>query len=412
MGTIKESADQEKNAVLFRYPTRKTPSKASSVYFDDSIPAFVVSRYEDILFVLNNPEIFSSREALGPGLGACLSGIVNHLSVQELGYLSAPTTLVCADDPLHSSLRKPSARAFAAGAIRRMEPKMVAICEELLDEIKEDGQTINFVTQLAQPLVSRVMAEVFGVPEKDYEDFRRWTGDMVAISSKGEITSELMGKYLSSSKAFAAYIETRINELHQRSDGSILAKMLSSLEGDSALKLSHLLKVCHTIIVASHEPTCQMLTNLVVRLANDAPLQETIRANHIEGTTQFVDEMLRLESPVQKTFRTTTREVNVGGVPIPARSHVMLCNGVGNLDEHAFSEPDKLHLRSSSSERHLSFGYGRHFCIGAPLARTQACVVVRALLIRFRRMRCEQIKTGGAAALNCTPPALNFAFWH
>lgn len=322
------------------------------VYFDERMRAWIVSRYADVMNVLRDFATFSSQ-AMGE--------IVRF-------------PLISDDPPRHTELRTLVNRAFTSTRLKRLEPDIRRLARELVDTFA-DGD-VEIVAALTTPLPVVVISWLLGVADADREQFKRWSDAITGILDEpGDAertgTAALMYQY------FMREVERR----RERPADDLISAVLKAEERGVRLTDEQVVAFCLLLLVAGNETTTNLLGNLLGVLAREPPLWRLLREDRslIEPA---IEEALRYESPVQFVFRRTTRECDLGGTAIPGGATVLTSFASANRDETEFERADQFVIDRGRS-RHIAFGYGAHFCLGAPLARLESRLAMEALLDRF-----------------------------
>lgn len=362
------------------YPTYALLRRERPVFYAPQYDLWVVTRYEDVLRVLKEDETFSSRIALhstphepAPEVGRVL----------DQGWPEMPI-IVESDPPLHTRIRRPISRAFTPRRIAEMEPRIREIAEGLLDAFAGDGEA-DVVDRFAWPLPLRVIGELVGVPEEDlpwlHARSRDWLATYQATAPLEEQIAQARG-FVEFQRYFVSLVEERARA--PRDDlTSALVQVVA--EDEEPIGLVELAGVPLDLIVAGHVTVTRAIGSALVLLL-DAPEElERLREDPALWPGA-IEEILRLESPAQGLFRQTTRDVELGGVRLPAGARLMVHFGSANRDETVFEDPDRFDP-SRDRNLHLAFGKGIHVCIGAPLARLELQIALPMLVDRLRGLR-------------------------
>lgn len=389
------SVDQE--AVRCPYPIFERLRRHAPVAWVDEIESFVVTRYEDVSYVLRHPELFSSALATGPVLARQMSegvqallgqaddGIESVLSRVDRGRTRV---LLSADPPLHRRQRNLVNRAFTQRRVRQSEDAIRAIAEQLADGFAAVGR-VELVSEFAVPLPLTVIADRLGVPRSDMADFKRWSDDFTVAIGNHQLGRDELRSMLVSQSEFFEYFEDMVVERRKDPTEDLLSELANArlADGDE-LQMPELLGMLNQFLVAGNETTTKLLTFSMLRLAEDSELAGRLRSDSalIEP---FVEEMLRLEAPVQGLFRQAVEDCELGGTAIPAGASLWLAYASANHDDSVFACPAELDLERSFAQPHLSFGFGEHYCLGAALARAEARIGISVLLERLDDIRVD-----------------------
>ncbi|MEU0132955.1 cytochrome P450 [Streptomyces sp. NPDC006296] len=319
-----------------------------------------------------------AREALAhPGLSKDTGVFFSGKESPRRLHPAVAHTMLAADPPRHTRLRRLVTAAFTTGAVTELRPFIARVTGELLDRWPV-GERLDFMDALAVPLPVLVICELLGVPEDHRSDVRRWSGELFASGRPGLADA--------ASHALAGHM-TRLIAAKRLSPGhSLLDRLVAARDGDDRLSEEELVSFAVLLFVAGHETTTGLLGNALLALLRQPAQLDRLRRNADE-VPAALDELLRFDSPVSTaTFRFTTEAVTLGATEIPAGVPVLVALGAANRDPERFPSPDVLDLDRDAAA-HLSFGHGIHRCVGAPLARAEAEIALRAVLTRFPGIR-------------------------
>jgi cytochrome P450 len=339
-----------------------------------------VFRHADVLQVLSNPRLFSSdRIFQGPPPRATQDAAADGeaANARRPGLLA--DTLISADPPRHTQLRAIVSRAFTPRAVPELEPVTASLAADLLDRVVAAGR-MEVMADLAGPLPVTVIAQLLGIPLDDREQFKRWSDDLIGSSDAAAAATDFEVQRRAQ-ESLADYFRGVIAEKRARPADDLISALIAAEVDGRVLTESELLGFCALLLVAGHETTTNLIGNGFLCLLEHPEQMERLRADPALMPSA-VEEMLRYSSPVQAIVRRAAQDVTVGGRLLPAGAGVVPWLGAANRDEQAFPDPERFDV-GRTPNRQLAFGYGTHFCLGAPLARLEGRIVLDAMLRRL-----------------------------
>ena len=284
------------------------------------------------------------------------------------------------DPPNHTRLRALVQKAFTAAYVERLRERIERYAHELIDQMIGRGSA-DLVADFALPIPLRIICDMLGVPEQDRRKFGAWSQKAVSVNTGPDALFVIPALW-----KFLHFVRGLVRLRQRRSADDLLSDLVRAEEAGDRLSEDELVGMVFLLLIAGHETTVNLISSGVLELVRHPAELERLRAEPALGRSA-VEELLRMTSPVEfGTDRYTLREVEYGGVTIPKSERVHLVIGSANRDEAQFPEPDRLDL-AREPNRHLAFGHGLHYCVGAPLARLEAQVAFRALL-----ERCAELK--------------------
>jgi cytochrome P450 family 150 subfamily A5 len=357
----------------------------------------MVTGYEEALAVYNDAETFSSCTSVTgpfPGFPVPLVGDdVTELIEQHRDELPMSDQLPTFDPPKHTDHRALLMRLITPKRLRGNEEFMWRLADRQMDTFLSRGNC-EYIGEFASPFAMLVIADLLGVPEEDHPRFAQAllnTGDLGSLGSLGEDTMPHTPlEYLY--QQFTTYVEDR--RLQPRDD--VLTGLATALFPDgSTPEVIDAVRVASNLFAAGQETTVRLLSSAVQLIAEEPELQELLRRER-DRIPNFVEEMLRMESPVKGDFRLSRVPTTLGGQDLPAGTTVMVMNAAVNRDPRRFDDPATFDAERANARQHLAFGRGIHTCPGAPLARTEARVSLERLLDRTTEIRISEEHHGPA----------------
>ncbi|MGO9029055.1 MAG: cytochrome P450 [Acidimicrobiales bacterium] len=374
----------------FEYLRSKCPVVATPHY-----GVVAVSGYDEATEIYRNIDTFSSCiSVIGPfaTFPEPLEGDdVSDLIERHRDQLPMHEHMVTMDPPMHTRERALLMRLLTPKRLKENEAFMWRAAHRQLDEFIADGHC-EFIGAYAQPFAMLAVADVLGVPEEDHPAFRQifglsaTPGGIGAAHDQGDPAPESLNFLASLDDRFAAYIEDRRE--HPRHD--VLTDLaLAKYPDGSTPDVVAVVRTAGFLFAAGQETTARLLATGLKYLAEYPELQDELRA-HRERIPDFIEEALRIESPVKADFRLARRAVTVGGVDIAPGTPVMLLNGAANRDPRRFEDPAVFKVGRPNAKEHLAFGRGAHSCPGGPLARAEGRISIERILDRTRDIRLSE----------------------
>lgn len=358
-----------------------------------------VSGLDEARDVYRDPDMFSScNSVIGPFAPIPMPLVgedVGELIEKHRPELPMNEHMVTMDPPEHTRERALLMRLITPLRLRQNEEFMWRLADQQLDELLPLGRC-EFISAYSQPFALLVVADLLGVPDSEHERFR--VGFGLQSTNPGELGG---GKETEDINAlgwldgyFAEYIEDRRRE--PRND-VLTAMALAKYPDGSTPDVTSVVRSATFLFAAGQETTARLLATALKYLAEYPELQDELRT-HRERIPEFIEEALRIESPVKADFRLARHDTTIGGVDIPAGTPVMLMNGAANRDPRRFECPAEFKLDRPNTKDHIAFGRGIHSCPGAPLARAEGRISIERILDRMRDIRLSEEHHGPAGA--------------
>jgi cytochrome P450 len=399
---------QREEARVNPYPFYEQLREHDPVHWDEVLGFWVLSRYADI-DALYTDDRFSRAQGLMRGFDR-LSESERQL-VQPV-YHSFSKTVFYADPPYHTHLRGLMNHAFTPRRVERLRPNIQRIVNELLDAAQRRDGVVDVIRDLAYPLPVMVIAELLGLPASDRERFKRWSDDLFAIlGTVRQKSSDLLERAVQSLHEMTDYMRDLSQKRRQSPRDDLLTALLSVTAEDdldcphphaapssqatgeltreraasSTLTAEELVSNINILLSTGHETTTHLIGNGVLALLQHPDQMQRLRAQP-SLLAHAIEEMLRYDNPVQITYRAALEDADIRGKRIRKGDLVNSIVGSANRDPRRFSNPDQFDITRNEG-RHLGFGLGIHFCIGAPLVRLEAEIVFDTILRRFPGIR-------------------------
>jgi cytochrome P450 len=363
-------------AVMAAMPLAETP-----IFFAPSIGYYVISRYADIEEVFRDPAAYSAAAAQVP----LVPLVAEAQQILLAGGHKPQPSMVSLDEPEHARLRKPAARAFSMKRVTAMIPAIEATAAELLDSVSTQAE-FDLVATLAFPLPANIVFALMGVPEQDYAELKRWCGFRLALGW-GRPVPEDQVEIATNMAAYRGYIRDLVGA-KVREPGDDLATDLIAIhdEAPDRLTLEEVSSILFSLSIAGHETTTGLISNTARRLLED-PARWAEVVTEPELIPGAVEESLRYDPSVAVWRRVTTRPVKLAGIDLPGGARLFLWLAAAGRDAAAFAEPDRFDVHRPDAERHLAFGKGLHFCLGANLGKLEAQIAIAELTRRHPHLR-------------------------
>ncbi|HSA39469.1 MAG TPA: cytochrome P450 [Mycobacterium sp.] len=396
------------NLVADPYPYMEAMRQGCPVRREPHQNVMVVTGYEEAVAVFGDAETFSSCTAVTgpfPGFPIQIEGAaedVSDLIEQYREQLPFSDQVTVMDPPKHTDHRALLMGLITPKRLKANEDFMWAHADAALAPYLSAGGG-DYIADFAQPFTLAIIADLLGVPEEDRAEFaakmsHQGSGGGVGSTSSGTIGHSPL-EYLY--EKFSHYIADR--RANPRDDA--LTEMANATFPDgSTPEVMDVVRIAANLYTAGQETTVRLLSTALKILADDPELQQLLRSEP-SRIPNFIEETLRIESPVKGDFRLARRATVVGEVEVPAGATVMVMNGAANRDPRQFENPDTFDVDRSNARRHISFGRGPHSCPGAPLARAEAKVALDRLLAATTEIRLSEDHHGapGARRFNYVP---------
>jgi cytochrome P450 len=395
--------------ILNPFPFYAEMRKFHPIEYDEKNETWGIFRYNDIQSILTDYRNFSSD----------IQKSVNIQQEQEIQKAREPqdhknrrplrSSLLTSDPPRHSQLRRVISSAFSPNTIYKLKPRIEQICHDMIDNVIEQGH-MDLINDLSYPLPVTVIAGLLGIPAQDQDTFKKWADDLLG-STRGSSNNLPTDK--DSQKIFARVqsemdlyfnniIEKRRIQKQLSSSNDLIDNLLRAEIDGNKLSGKDILAFCSLLLLAGHVTTVNLISNAVRSLLEYPQQLKQLLLLQTNGNlhkdydsliSSAIEETLRYRSPVQGVFRFATHDVTLGGQgqgkekAIQRGQRMIMWIGSANHDESIFTNAEIFDINRNTTDTHLAFGHGIHFCLGSILATLEAQVVLKIILDRLHNLR-------------------------
>ena len=382
------SAEEQKKvaveAALNPFEYYRKMRESDPVAYDEKNKIWTLFRYEDVLRVTSDYSTFSSEQVMTS------EQALESLRKEGISEEDLPTqSILSLDPPRHRQLRSLVSQAFTPRSIALLTPRITQIAHEYLDKVAPTGR-MDIIQDLSYPLPVIVIAELLGVPTEDRAQFKRWSDGLIspAPDAVNSVVVEMN-----------RYFRPIIAERRSSPREDLISGLVAAEVDGEKLTERELLSFCVILLVAGNVTTTNLIGNAILCFDEHPEVMDQLRED-LSLLPIAIEEVLRYRSPVQILVRAAAEDTVIGGKEIKQGQFVVPYIGSANRDGAQFPEPDVFDIRRTPN-RHVAFGHGIHFCIGAPLARLETRIAFEALLTRFKNIRrvqetpLEPLQAGG-----------------
>ncbi len=364
-----------------QYDWFKDMRDTQPVWRDDSSGCWHVFRYADVNTVTTDYTLFSSERRQ-----RAFARARSDAATQDGHERRAGRNILVMDPPQHRQYRNLVSPSFTPRALARLSGRIAAITQELLDQVRAAG-SMDMVTAIAYPLPTIVIAEMLGVPTSDRPLFKRWADGLLNSQlsdaeffkpEEEQRNNPEMQRLAKLFEEMTDYFETMLEDRRRQPRDDMMSEILAAEVDGEHLSMEDAISFCSILLLAGHITTTNLLSQ-AIRCFDEHPAALAQLRKQPELMPEAIEEILRYASPVWRLVRTTTKDVTIEDVTIPADAVVFAWLASANRDERQFPEPERFDI-TRTPNRHMAFGHGIHFCIGAPLSRLETSIALPMLV--------------------------------
>ncbi|MGH1491352.1 MAG: cytochrome P450 [Acidimicrobiales bacterium] len=353
------------------------------VFYAENLDYWVVSRYDDVRYVMSDTTAFSARIAQEPLVPLCDEA--KQIFIDE--GVNIKPLLSNNDPPDHQRVRRFMGSAFTNRAVKRLETYIRELCVERLDRF--DGDSVDLVDELVWDLPLLVILQMLGVPESDIDDVKSWAESRILLTW-GHPSKEEQIRLTQHLASYFNYSTELVNRFVETPGDNYTSDLIQVRNGDDEVAtLNEIAIQVFNLLIAGHETTSNQAANMFQLLLSNSEIYDSLVADS-ELLIRAVEESMRLSPSVVSWRRQANVDVEVAGTTIPAGARLLLLLGSGNHDETHYDEPAQFRLDRETPRDHLAFGHGIHLCMGAPLARLELRVMLEEFVARFPHARLTE----------------------
>ena len=364
------------------YPILRRLREEDPVHWSDSMGAWVLTRYDDIVTTFKDPSHYSNEGRLAKAVAYLPDETRAQFKTFEDHYRHK--SLIHSDPPDHTRFRGLVNKAFTPRVVDAMRARMQEITDELLDAVQPTGR-MDVVKDLAIPLPVTVLSEIMGVPKPDVKFFKAWADDILAFQGVNKPAINALERAQTAIVEIREYLGRLLKEKLRQPGEDLLSKLAAAESEGDKLSEPELINTCITLLVAGHETTTSLIGNGLYLLLHHPDQWQLLKSDR-SLLTSAMEEMLRFESPVARQPRLMRQDAEMGGKHLRQGEMAFQMLNAANRDPAYFEDPERFDIRRQKN-RHIAFGLGIHICVGAPLARVEGQIVFSTLMDRLPSMR-------------------------
>jgi cytochrome P450 len=352
--------------------------KQSPVFWDQRYRSWVITGYREITTALRDPRFSSDR--IAPFIRAKLSGPdVDPLMRQAFDVLAG--WMVFKDAPHHLRLRNLLSKAFTAHSVEALRNHIAEIADRLIDHVPAQGR-FDLIEEVAAPLPSIIVAELLGVPVEDRSVFESWTKKVAPLVSGGLDDPTRYDGVAEGMASLLGYFKKLVSIYEAQPAGNLITQLIRARDDGDRLSEAELLATCTLLLFGGHETTANLIATGIRQLLLHPDQFALLRDGKVDDNLA-IEECLRFDGPAKALTRVLSTDLEFEGCQMKAGQRVFLILAAANRDPAVFDDPDAMRLDRDIRQRHIAFGYGPHFCMGAMLARLEASILIPKIVRRL-----------------------------
>jgi cytochrome P450 len=364
------------------YAVLRRMREEAPVYWSDAIGGWILTGYDDILVSFKSTAHFSNENRLGQATAYLSQEKQAQFKPFEDHYKTK--SLLHSDPPDHTRMKSLITREFNAAIVEKMKPRIQETVDGLLEAAAARGR-MDVVAELAAPLPISVIAQILGVPREDHHLFQLWADELLRFQGVNKPSEEDLHRAQNAITAMRPYIRRMIEERRVQPQDDLISKFAAEEDAAGRISEVELISTCVTLFVAGQETTISLIANTIYTLLSH-PDQLALLRRKPDLLPLALEESLRFESPVSRQPRLMKQDLELRGHTLRQGQMAFQMLNAANRDPKYFSEPDKFDLQRADN-KHLAFGYGIHFCVGATLARAEGAIAIGSAIRRFPNLR-------------------------
>ncbi len=370
------------------YPELGTLMSKKPIFFSEELGYLVVTGMENVTEVLKNHKVFSSENVQDPVFPVCEEA----MAVMSAEDYNPKAVMSNCQPPEHTRIRKFTRDGFNARRMKMLEPYIRETADQLITQMLENESPAEVVSSFAHPLPGQVIFRLIGFPEADDDQLIHWTANRL-IFTWGKPTDKAQVEIAENMLKYWRYCRAFVARRHDKPADDLTSELLAHhMENREALSYREVESIIYGLSFAGHEIVSNYISLALMNILPDRALWQSLSSD-AGLITKALEEILRFDSPQTSWRRVATEDTRLAGVDIPKGTRIFISLGSANRDPACFNEPDKYNPERDNANRHISFGHGVHFCLGARLARLEAQIALESLVEQMPTLRLVKNQT-------------------